>query len=67
MAELKTPEEMDAAADLAGTELNDLVAKYRKEFNTTPNLVDIQSWYKRWYLEAGHKRLGRIIVNIKVQ
>ncbi|MBU2051350.1 MAG: hypothetical protein KKH61_20575 [Gammaproteobacteria bacterium] len=64
--EFKTPEQMDEAAEMAGTELQQLITKYRKEFNTTPNLVDIQTWWNRWYLDAGHKRLGRIISKIAV-
>ena len=25
---------------------------------------DVALWWKRWYLRAGHKRLGRIMVDI---
>lgn len=49
----KTPEEMDAAADIAETELGD---------GHDYTMADLAIWWNRWYLDAGHKRLGRIIL-----
>lgn len=47
------PEAMDAAADDAAEELDTL----------DPEVVKaIASWWARWYLKAGHKRLGRLMV-----
>ena len=28
---------------------------------------DLTSWWARWYLKAGHKRLGRILVSLSRQ
>ena len=47
------PEAMDAAAKEAKYELNQL------------NLVaiaEVAQWFKKWYMQAGHKRLGRILI-----
>ena len=55
MAEIRTPEQMDASADLADAELGgpkfySLLAR------------QVADWWKRWYMEAGHKRLGRVLL-----
>lgn len=46
---------MDQAAEEAK---KDYLANVRSE--GTPG--DVESWWKRWYLTAGHKRLGRILL-----
>lgn len=53
-----TPEQMDAAADLAGAELADLSDRTTDQMS----LTELANWWKRWYLEAGHKRLGRVLM-----
>lgn len=54
----KTTEElmkdMDAAAVAAGEELNKDYANWSAR--------DLVVWWAKWYLKAGHKRLGRILV-----
>jgi len=40
----------NAEADLDTMEMEDLTA------------LDIAAWFARWYMTAGHKRLGRIMV-----
>ena len=40
----------NAEADLDTMEMEDLTA------------LDIAGWFSRWYMTAGHKRLGRIMV-----
>lgn len=45
--------EMDAAATMAEIELSSIPDE---EFKT------IAIWFTKWYLTAGYKRLGRIIV-----
>jgi hypothetical protein len=46
--------EMNEAAVLAG-------AEFTKEYaNWTAR--DVVVWWAKWYLKAGHKRLGRILV-----
>lgn len=48
------PQEMDNAASLAEQDLE----------NLTEEAVDaVAGWFNKWYLKAGHKRLGRILVN----
>lgn len=46
-------EKMDAAADQAAEELHDMDAK---------DVEPVARWWKKWYLKAGHKRLGRALV-----
>jgi hypothetical protein len=46
--------EMDEAAVLAATEFN-------KEFANW-SARDVIAWWAKWYLKAGHKRLGRMMV-----
>lgn len=56
MAEQLTPEQMDNAAGAAEEEL------VEQRIST---LAEVADWWRRWYLLAGHKRLGRIIMAIK--
>lgn len=58
MAIESSSEEMDAAADLAGAELADLSDRTTDQMS----LTELANWWKRWYLEAGHKRLGRVLL-----
>jgi len=46
--------EMDAAAKEASEELK-----------RTMTLADVKAWWKRHYLKAGHKRLGRVLLEHK--
>lgn len=48
------PEEMDRAAERAKAELN-LLPLY--------DVLTVAYWWKGWYLKAGHKRLGRILID----
>jgi hypothetical protein len=52
MAELDS---MDKAANEA-----------EKDLESIPNesLVAMGKWFRKWYLKAGYKRLGKILVNI---
>lgn len=53
MAQILSFEEMDAAAKEAEQELQKI----------DPKIVDtLGEWWFKWYLKAGHKRLGRILV-----
>lgn len=47
---------MDEAASSAEAELEQNFVKWSAQ--------DLVSWWSRWYLKAGHKRLGRILVAI---
>ena len=49
------PQEMDNAATEAEEDLNNL-----------PDEVvnPMAEWWYKWFMKAGHKRLGRILVNI---
>ncbi|MFC2004848.1 hypothetical protein ACFLUY_01345 [Chloroflexota bacterium] len=51
----ESQQRMDAAADEAEQELEKI-----------PNdvVLPVAQWFKRWYSQAGHKRLGRILVYI---
>jgi len=49
-------EKMDAAAVQAEEEFGEL-------FDQNPEAVrTIGEWWNRWFMKAGHKRLGRILV-----
>jgi hypothetical protein len=47
---------MDEAAEEAGEEL-------QKHFDGW-SARDLAGWWMRWYLKAGHKRLGRTLVKM---
>ena len=46
--------QMDEAAEQAAVELDKNVDNWSAK--------DIISWWSRWYMKAGHKRLGRLLV-----
>lgn len=50
------PEEMDSAAKEAETEL--------LKDDELWSIGEFAEWWSRWYIKAGHKRLGRILVRI---
>ena len=47
-------QQFDEAAEQARAEL--------REYFETWSARDLSAWWARWYLKAGHKRLGRILV-----
>ena len=49
------PEAMDAAAKEAEQDLENLSGEAVKS---------LSDWWAKWYLGAGHKRLGRLLVSI---
>jgi hypothetical protein len=59
-----TPEQMDNAGNAAREELQELMDNC-KVIKSQPAMADIQDWWKKWYLIAGHRRLGRILMEIK--
>ena len=50
------PEEMDVAAEQAMQELRPNLDKWSAR--------DLMVWWKNWYMKAGHKRLGRLLVKL---
>ena len=48
--------EMDLAADEARKELT----KHIKGWSA----LELAAWWKNWYRKAGHKRLGRMLVDL---
>ena len=52
---MATPEEMDAAANEAEEDLNNLPDEA---------VGPVAAWWAKWFAKAGHKRLGRILVAI---
>ena len=55
------PEEMDKAAAEAENDLSNLIGDGRIGCECADAFVD---WWGRWFMKAGHKRLGRILVAI---
>lgn len=51
-----SPEQMDEYAECAAEELVE---------QSIGTIAQVADWWRRWYLLAGHKRLGRIIMRIK--
>jgi len=62
MPEKETESSFDAAAEIARPELAELLEGMSEA--ELSGAKKILSWQKRWYLQAGHKRLGRIIVEL---
>jgi hypothetical protein len=60
MPEKETESSFDAAAEIAQPELAELLEAMSEE--ELSGAKKVLSWQKKWYLLAGHKRLGRIIV-----
>jgi len=54
MAENAWKETMDAAAREAHAELERHLEDWR--------VRDVALWWQRWYMRAGHKRLGRVLL-----
>jgi hypothetical protein len=48
--------DMDDAAEEAKDELLALIDEW--------TVRDVATWWARWYLQAGHKRLGRTLVEL---
>ena len=60
MAEQLTPEEMDLAAQCASDILTEMWEHANEQEQLA--LISLARWWKEWYLKAGHKRLGRILL-----
>lgn len=52
---MATPEEMDKAAEEADKALKKLNPESIKE---------VAGWWNEWFRQAGHKRLGRLLVSV---
>jgi len=52
----KNAKMMDDAAVQARKELVECFNKW--------NANDVAAWWKSWYMQTGHKRLGRILVDL---
>jgi hypothetical protein len=50
---------MDAAAAQAAEILKDVMA------NQVSTARDVAAWWAAWYPKAGHKRLGRLLAQVK--
>ena len=48
--------QMDDEAALASEELKQNLAQWSAK--------DLIKWWSKWYLKAGHKRLGRLLVKL---
>lgn len=51
-----TRRQMDEAAQEARGELEQYLNEWRAR--------DVAAWWHKWYMKAGHKRLGRVLVDI---
>ena len=60
-----TPEQMDNAAEAAREELQEMLHEPTPETTFESDVDRIADWWRKWYLLAGHKRLGRIIMGVK--
>ncbi len=52
----------DRAAEQARTEMLKILEELSEEH--LQGARKILAWQKKWYLQAGHKRLGRILVEL---
>ena len=56
------PNKYDLAAIEANKALTELIDGYGDEqVNATAVVKGVQTWWKSWYMHAGHKRLGRLL------
>lgn len=52
-------DEMDQGAMSASMDLEQM----ERDGTVTPDaLAALADWWKRWYMQAGHKRLGRVLM-----
>lgn len=56
MSDNEQLKQMDNAAELAVEELQKHIDQWSAK--------DLIGWWARWYLQAGHKRLGRAFVKL---
>lgn len=56
---MSSQQEMEQAQLAASMELEQLVKDGKLE---QAALGEIGAWWKRWYMQAGHKRLGRVVM-----
>lgn len=54
MAQDEGLQQMDEAAEQAALELVEAIDRWTAH--------DVVGWWSKWYLKAGHKRLGRILL-----
>ena len=56
------PNKFDLAAIEAKKALTELIDGFGDEqVNPTAVVEAVQTWWKSWYMHAGHKRLGRLL------
>ena len=63
-------DKMDVAAGDAEVELNGMIDSMESSdtsatdepLTATDIITNVATWWKRWYLKAGHKRLARILL-----
>jgi len=58
MAPLEEMAKMNAAADEAKADLAKMI---EDDPNLLPTVLKLAAWWKKWFMKAGHKRLGRIL------
>lgn len=58
--ETKSKDQIMKEMDDAGKEAQVELLKNFKNWSAT----DMAHWWKRWYMKAGHKRLGRSLVGL---
>lgn len=58
MSEKRTKEDWDAAAAVATTQLEEL----RQDETLRPGIEELMKFHRAYFMEAGHKRLGRLYV-----
>ena len=51
------------------SEMDNAANEAEKDLENIPNevLLETARWVRKWYLKAGYKRLGKILVNIANQ
>ncbi len=59
-----TPEEMDGMAEVAAQELLEMDGTI-EGWHKIQTIPELAVWWRKWYMVAGHKRLGRIIMGVK--
>ena len=55
----------DLAAEKALAELKEMTKTLTPE--QLQGVLLLVAWWKKWFMQAGHKRLGRVVANFKVE
>lgn len=45
-------------------EMENAAREANSELRPDMTILEVSLWWKKWYMKAGHKRLGRLLVSL---